>query len=128
MHINPYFLRLNFPGRVLEDDASAAQYDPSSGTLTVTLTKETSGQEFKDLDLLAKLLAPRPSTTEPTGPAIEVIASEETGYAAGDELSARVEDLSLDDERREILEGKLTVQLVCTASLMVNLMFQSCCQ
>ncbi|KAG9102647.1 hypothetical protein FRC06_001521 [Ceratobasidium sp. 370] len=59
IHINPYFLRLNFPHPLLEDDESSAAYDPASGTLTVRLTKETKGAHFPDLDLLAKLLAPR---------------------------------------------------------------------
>ncbi|KAF5365617.1 hypothetical protein D9758_003180 [Tetrapyrgos nigripes] len=61
LHINPYFLRLNFSHPVIEDDASSAKYDPGSGYLTVTLTKQVKGEEFKDLDLLAKLLAPRPT-------------------------------------------------------------------
>ncbi|KAF9065291.1 SHQ1 protein-domain-containing protein [Rhodocollybia butyracea] len=65
LHVNPYFLRLNFTNSVVEDDASSAQYDPSTGYLTVTLTKEIKGQEFDDLDLLAKLLAPRPTVQEP---------------------------------------------------------------
>ena len=70
VHINPYFLRLNFPHSVVEDDETSARYDPSSGYLAVTLTKETKGQVFEDLDLLAKLLAPRTSEArdkEPLG-------------------------------------------------------------
>ena len=70
MHINPYFLKLNFSHNVVEDDDSAAQYDPSSGYLAVKLTKEMKGQIFDDLDLLAKLLAPPPPVE---GPSIEVI-------------------------------------------------------
>ncbi|KAF8626286.1 hypothetical protein AX15_004957 [Amanita polypyramis BW_CC] len=88
LHINPYFLRLNFSHNVVDDEVSSAQYDPSSGYLTVTLTKEVKGQEFKDLDLLAKLLAPRPPVKRPT---IEVLSSDSSG--------------SLSSEQREILEG-----------------------
>ena len=51
VHVNPYFLRLNFSKALLEDDQSSANYDPSSGTLTVTLTKEHPGEIFDDLDL-----------------------------------------------------------------------------
>ena len=58
LHVNPYFLRLTFPHRLVENDESSAQYDPSSGYLTIVLTKEVPGQHFKDLDLLARLLAP----------------------------------------------------------------------
>ncbi|KAG8903329.1 hypothetical protein FRB99_003432 [Tulasnella sp. 403] len=64
VHIKPYFLRLSFPGNVVEDDDSFARYDPSSGYLTVKLTKETKGEDFKDLDLLAKLLAPQGTTRQ----------------------------------------------------------------
>ncbi|KAI0361895.1 SHQ1-domain-containing protein [Trametes cingulata] len=104
VHINPYFLRLNFPHPVVEDDASSAVYDPSTGYLTVTLTKEVPGQEFKDLDLLAKLLAPRPSKTAPAQPVIEVLDSQDAAVDdAGDELAARTQELSL--EQREILEA-----------------------
>ncbi|KIK59704.1 hypothetical protein GYMLUDRAFT_74145 [Collybiopsis luxurians FD-317 M1] len=99
MHINPYFLRLNFTNPLVEDDASSAQYDPSTGYLTVTLTKEIKGQEFKDLDLLAKLLAPRPTVQEPL---VEVISSESTAEDP-DNLVSRTQKLSLHD--REILEA-----------------------
>ena len=110
MHIAPYFLRLTFPGNVLEDDASSALYDPASGYLTVTLTKEMPGQEFPDLDLLAKLLAPRSSKDKPPqGPLIEVLSSEEIADAEQDELARRTSDLDLGleptEEQREILEG-----------------------
>ncbi|KAH7877617.1 SHQ1-domain-containing protein [Lentinula edodes] len=99
LHINPYFLRLNFTHGLIEDDASSAQYDPSTGYLTVTLTKEIKGQEFKDLDLLAKLLAPRPTVHEPL---IEVISSESTAEDP-DNLVAQTQNLSL--QEREIEEG-----------------------
>ncbi|KDR81812.1 hypothetical protein GALMADRAFT_221678 [Galerina marginata CBS 339.88] len=96
VHVNPYFLRLNFSKPVLEDENSSAQYDPSSGTLTVTLTKENRGEVFEDLDLLAKLLAPRKTGQEP--PSIEVLSSN-----VDDDLVAKAEALSID--RDEILEA-----------------------
>ncbi|KAJ7143801.1 SHQ1-domain-containing protein [Mycena epipterygia] len=93
VHINPYFLRLNFSHAILDDEESAAKYDASSGYLTVTLTKESKGQEFADLDLLSKLLAPRPS--QPT-PLIEVIGQQDVDEA--DDLVARTNALSLEYE------------------------------
>lgn len=102
VHINPYFLRINFPHAVLEDDQSSATYDPSSGYLTITLTKETRGQEFPDLDLLAKLLAPR-RVEESRPPAIEVIGSETSLPSEPDELVDSFSAISL--EQREFLEG-----------------------
>ncbi|KIM80826.1 hypothetical protein PILCRDRAFT_822105 [Piloderma croceum F 1598] len=101
VHINPYFLRLNFSNRLLEDDESSAQYDPGSGYLIVTLTKETKGEEFKDLDLLAKLLAPR-STQIQHQPIIEVVGTENVSNDE-DDLVERTRALALD--RQEILEA-----------------------
>ncbi|KAJ7252451.1 SHQ1 protein-domain-containing protein [Mycena rebaudengoi] len=98
IHVNPYFLRLNFSHAIVEDEHSAARYDAGSGYLTVTLTKEFPGQEFSDLDLLAKLLAPRPSHHNPL---IEVIGQEEAGEE--DDLVARTNALSL--EHDEILQA-----------------------
>lgn len=96
IHVNPYFLRLNFSKSLVEDDDSSANYDPTSGYLTVTLTKETKGEVFEDLDLLTKLLAPRPRVREPS-PLIEVIRSE------SDDLVSKTQSLSLNHS--EILEG-----------------------
>ncbi|KAI5123313.1 hypothetical protein M0805_009334 [Coniferiporia weirii] len=106
VHISPYFLRLAFPGAVIEDDASSAAYDPSSGYLTVTLTKASPGEDFKDLDVLAKLLA-APKREEPAPqPIIEVIDSEDAEpdlHSADDELGDTTRHLTLD--QREVLEA-----------------------
>ncbi|KAG8933733.1 hypothetical protein FRC03_010282 [Tulasnella sp. 419] len=58
VHIHPYFLRLNFPADVSEEEDSFARYDPSTGNLTVRLMKVVKGKNFDGLDLLANLLAP----------------------------------------------------------------------
>ncbi|GLB35367.1 putative SHQ1 protein [Lyophyllum shimeji] len=99
VHINPYFLRLNFSYPLVEDESSLANYDPSSGYLTLTLTKENKGQVFDDLDLLAKLLAPRPAVPHPT---IEVVSegTEQTDQTEQDDLAMRTRSLSL--HRKEI--------------------------
>ncbi len=103
---------MNFSHPLIEDGASSANYDPSSGYLTISLTKEEKGQEFKDLDLLTKLLAPRKTKTEPT---IEVVSSQDNEE---EELVSSVDKLSL--ERNELLEGKnatpdviIYFQLIC---------------
>ncbi|KAL6309068.1 SHQ1-domain-containing protein [Sparassis latifolia] len=103
VHINPYFLRLNFAHALVDDEQASASYDPSSGYLTVTLTKAVKGQEFKDLDLLAKLLAPRPPEHLPEQPLIEVLSSEDAPVTEDDELSARAQSLTL--EHDEFLEA-----------------------
>ncbi|KAJ2550369.1 hypothetical protein EV175_004096, partial [Coemansia sp. RSA 1933] len=55
----PYYLRLTFPGNVVEDDKSTASFDAASGCVLVTLSKETQGEQFRNLDLLTGLLATR---------------------------------------------------------------------
>jgi protein SHQ1 len=111
IHINPYFLRLSFPGNLLEDDDSNASYDPTSGYFTVILTKQTACQTFEDLDLLSKLLAPLPPKPKPS---IEVLeSSTASGSQSEDEpdcddgLTNRTAQLSLTEEREEILKGAL---------------------
>ncbi|KLO10716.1 SHQ1-domain-containing protein [Schizopora paradoxa] len=93
VHVNPYFLRLHFPGPVVEDDASSARYDAGTGYLTVTLAKVNQGEDFKDLDILASLLAPPRSEPSTSRPVIEVIGGEEAG------------EESLTKDEREILEA-----------------------
>lgn len=103
VHVNPYFLRLNFAKPLTDDDDdSAAHYDPSTGTLTVTLTKQIKGEVFEDLDLLAKLLAPRRTQTEQHTPLIEVLSSE-SNPEVDDDLAAHTNRLTL--ERDEIEHG-----------------------
>ncbi|CAK5264920.1 unnamed protein product [Mycena citricolor] len=108
LHLNPYFLRLTLPHPVLEDDDSSAKYDAGTGYLTVTLAKANPGQDFPDLDLLSKLLAPRPATqTQP--PQIEVLGDDDGGEEVErhldevEDLTARTDALSL--EREEILRA-----------------------
>jgi protein SHQ1 len=98
LHVAPYFLRLNFPASVLEDDQSSAVYDPASGHLTLTLTKLKRGENFPDLDLLAKLLAP-PAQIKPrnNNTIIEVLDSRDSPGHALDSGAA---------ERNEILKGE----------------------
>ena len=102
LHVAPYFLRLNFPANLVQDDHSAAVYDPASGYLTLTLTKLNHGENFPDLDLLGKLLAP-PAQSTARRPTIEVLASREEG----------LDDTSVPDttERNEILQGEPLVYL-----------------
>lgn len=94
LHVNPYFLRLVFSDEVIEDDTSSASYEAGTGYLAVTLTKKTPGKDFKDLDVLAKLLAPPKHVDQ--GPIIEVVH---------DQNEALSEDAKL-TETRELLEGR----------------------
>ena len=98
LHVAPYFLRLNFPASVVEDDQSSAVYEPASGYLTVTLTKLNRGETFPDLDLLGKLLAPSAQSTH-HNPTIEVLDSlDDSGHTDTSHPDAA--------ERNEILDGE----------------------
>lgn len=65
--LNPYYLRLRFPGRllsdedeqVIEDDSfkSTTSYDASTSIIHISISKSVKGQHFPDLDLVSKLLA-----------------------------------------------------------------------
>ena len=91
---------MTLPGAVVEDDDSSAVYDPTSGNLTVTLTKKFPGEDFKDLDILAKMLAPPKRDDIPSNPLIEVIDSKEA--EAGGE--ARLHDPA-ETEEKLLLDG-----------------------
>jgi protein SHQ1 len=99
LHVAPYFLRLNFPASVIEDDQSSAIYDPASGYLTLTLTKLNHGEVFPDLDLLGKLLAP-PVQSTPRNPGIEVLDSQDNPGHTDEDPGAAEPD--------EILKGEHT--------------------
>jgi hypothetical protein len=122
VHTNPYFLRLNFSHRLLDDDEnSSAKYDAGSGYLIVTLTKETSGEDFKDLDLLAKLLAPRPTLGAVHRPMIEVVESVDALQDGGDGPAMVTESLS--SEHRELREG--TLPLIKNCSNLPSVLYHS---
>ncbi|KAG0259829.1 Hsp90 cochaperone shq1 [Mortierella polycephala] len=79
-NLKPYFLRLTFPGNVVDDERAKATYNVGTGELTVVLPKETPGEDFPDLDMLTKLLVRKGDLAEKQikQPLIEVISSGET--------------------------------------------------
>ncbi|KAF9928246.1 hypothetical protein BGZ67_007086 [Mortierella alpina] len=79
-NLKPYFLRLTFPGNVVDDERAKANYNVAEGDLTVVLPKETPGEDFPDLDMLTKLLVRKADLGEKQikRPLIEVISSGET--------------------------------------------------
>jgi protein SHQ1 len=103
-------LRLTFSHSLLEDDASSADYNPSSGYLAITLTKENKGQEFQDLDLLTRLLAPRKTKV---GPMIEALLDTDEN-----KLASQVGSLSIDND--ELLEGKGLISNILVTRLIVT--------
>jgi protein SHQ1 len=79
-YCHPYFLRLHFPHCLIENGNEKSSYDIDSGWVTLKLPKQVPGQEFKDLDLLTKLLdMKQPSkSVEPKGPLIQIMEQEST--------------------------------------------------
>ncbi|CAH1264902.1 SHQ1 [Branchiostoma lanceolatum] len=70
----PYYLRLNLPGKVVEDGREKATYDAETGTFTVLVPKECPGEHFEGLDLLTKLLAPKGARSA-SGAGVEVLGT-----------------------------------------------------
>ncbi|KAG0337742.1 Hsp90 cochaperone shq1 [Podila horticola] len=83
-YLKPYFLRLTFPGNIVEDDRAKATYDVGKGQMTVVLAKEEPGQFFPDLDMLTKLLVRKGDLSEKSKadqikrPLIEVVSKGDT--------------------------------------------------
>ncbi|XP_078728570.1 protein SHQ1 homolog isoform X1 [Lampetra fluviatilis] len=65
-YAKPYFLRLNLPGRIIEDGREKASYDAEKGVFTIRVPKESPGEHFEGLDMLTALLAPRGSRSAKT--------------------------------------------------------------
>jgi protein SHQ1 len=62
-YLKPYHLNLTFPGKLKSDAREKLTYDVSRSEIEVTLGKETPGEHFPDLDLIAKLLQPASNPT-----------------------------------------------------------------
>src|SRR2546430_3492843 len=73
------------------DDHINASYDITAGEMNIKIPKETPGEEFPDLDLLTKLLAPKSINKVPEKPLIEVM---------GDNDDHENDDELFDDEQK----------------------------
>ncbi|KAJ3665793.1 hypothetical protein Zmor_001267 [Zophobas morio] len=61
---SPYYLRLQLPGRLVEDDSNKSSFDVDAGEFTFTIKKAIEGEYFPDLDLITKLLIPKVQVTD----------------------------------------------------------------
>jgi protein SHQ1 len=87
-YLRPYFLRLTFQQRLVEDGREGASYDAGSGLLSVRLPKEVPGEPFTGLSMLSELLRKPSGAGGPgalRGPMIEVLSSSPNGGAAEEE-------------------------------------------
>lgn len=75
----PYFLRLNLPGRIVEDGREKAVFDIDKGLFTLRVAKETVGEHFEGLHLLTSLLAPKGSNS--AKPLVEEITASSSADA-----------------------------------------------
>lgn len=71
----PYYLRLNLPGRILDNDNRKSSFNADTGEFDLTYPKAIPGEHFKDLDLITKLLCPKVEVTEGSRK-IDVVTSE----------------------------------------------------
>ncbi|KAK9240465.1 SHQ1 protein-domain-containing protein [Lipomyces kononenkoae] len=85
----PYYLRLHFPGNIVDDERASASFDLETQTLAVKFPKEKPGEEFHDLDLVTKLLARVGEQSQ----------KDEASGASGPESNTKplIEELSSDD-------------------------------
>lgn len=83
----PYFLRLSLPASLIEDGREKASFDVGSGWLSLSLPKETTGEEFPDLDLLSRLLASKNESlpSPPVGPQGQLIQDLSLGSVSNDD-------------------------------------------
>lgn len=58
-HSNPYYIRLNLPGEIIENDEAKAHFDADSNEFKITCPKLKKGTHFKGLDMLTSLLEPK---------------------------------------------------------------------
>src|SRR3954451_12124026 len=73
------------------DDHINASYDITAGEMNIKIPKETPGEEFPDLDLLTKLLAPKRINKVPEKPLIEVMGVSDD-HENDDELNELFDD------------------------------------
>lgn len=58
-HSKPYFLRLNLPGEIVENDEAKADFDTDKNEFKIKCPKVAKGFHFKGLDMLTSLLEPK---------------------------------------------------------------------
>ena len=71
---NPYYLRLQLPGEIEENNSSSGSYDCEKGDFTLRFSKVNKGEHFENLDMITVLLAP-PKKKSTVIPNIKVIGN-----------------------------------------------------
>lgn len=63
----PYYLRLNLPGEIVENEELKSSFDSDTGEFSFTCPKKFRGEFFADLELITKLLTPKVSAVQTDG-------------------------------------------------------------
>ncbi|XP_026855476.2 protein SHQ1 homolog isoform X2 [Electrophorus electricus] len=84
-YAKPYFLRLNLPGRIVQDGREKASFDIDKGLFTMRVPKEKAGHHFEGLQMLTSLLAPKGSRSAKA-------LVEDVGACGGSEAGQEYED------------------------------------
>lgn len=58
----PYFLRLHFPGEIVENDEASAKFDAETLSYVIKCPKVTKGEFFPNLDMITELCKPKGAT------------------------------------------------------------------
>ncbi|XP_033746162.1 protein SHQ1 homolog [Pecten maximus] len=87
----PYFLRLNLPGKLIEDGRESATYNSDNGSFTIKVPKATEGEIFEGLDMLTKLLTPKGQTSA-ASPLIQVLDT------SNEATQSKETDLEIDED------------------------------
>lgn len=86
-HCHPYYLRLNLPGQIEENDRSKTSFDADTGNFTLKYEKVNPDEHFPDLEFITKLLCEKLEVDE-GGRKIEILASEGNAVQDGGQSSS----------------------------------------
>ncbi|XP_018364229.1 PREDICTED: protein SHQ1 homolog isoform X1 [Trachymyrmex cornetzi] len=75
----PYFLKLQLPGKIKDNDSFSGTYNCEKGDFTLSFSKVNKGEHFKNLEMITSLLAPKKKRT--VIPNIEVIGNPSVALA-----------------------------------------------
>ena len=71
----PYYLRLNLPEEIIENDDASAKFNADTNEFKISCPKVVKGQYFKGLDMLTTLLDPK-GKWGVGGKSVEVVGAE----------------------------------------------------
>ncbi|ELU11824.1 hypothetical protein CAPTEDRAFT_188632 [Capitella teleta] len=97
-YAKPYYLRLNLPKAIQEDEQAKANYDSTSGHFTIRAAKVNPGEHFDGLDLLTKLLAPAGQTSA-SGPLIEVLDGSTQSPDVDQDIDWQIEQIPFEESQ-----------------------------